>query len=92
MKRPESDYPVGSKWTAKIERGISGIVWLDRIMDGTEVWRYSYSYGDGSGGESDWDTSKRKCVEACASGMRFLYGGRHAPTIRFKRVKEVENV
>jgi hypothetical protein len=91
MKRPENDYPVGSKWTAEIERGISGVVWLDRREKCIEIWRYSYSYEDGSGGESDWETNKRGCVEACASGMRFLYG-RNAPTIRFKRVKEAENV
>ena len=71
----KNQYPVGATWKA-VDDKKTGIVWLEKIGKGFEVWKnLSFYTSDGSGRESDWFTSKRKAIENC-----FVHG-------RFKKIK-----
>ncbi len=53
-----------------IRSGAVGRIWLQaRSPCNSEVWRWEWSYKDGSGREEDWTPSRRKAVEEC--GIRF---------------------
>lgn len=86
--RKQTDYPVGARWEAYLWGGINGTVWLQERKENLEIWRYSYSYRDGSGKESGLYNNRADCVAECAAAMRVMYGLPNAPKVRFIRVKE----
>lgn len=74
-KNKPSGYKVGDTWKCIDKNGRIAIVWLSNINETFEVWRWSWHYSDGSGGNFDWATSKTKAVQDC-------------PVVgRYKRVK-----
>ena len=74
-----SDYPVGALWRAEGTNGICE-VWLTRRSGGSEMWRWSFCFRDGSGMKNDWGTTKRTVIEEC---KMYLAG-----PVRFTRVKD----
>lgn len=83
----KKSYPVGATWQAINKDGYKVTIWLDEIRDTMEIWKWSFTYSDGSGPSSwqggDWNTSYQGCVNA--SSYKLWIKGEKQP--RFKRIK-----
>ncbi len=69
-----SRHPVGATWKGIEKRtGKIGHIWLEnRSPLGLEMWRWAWSYGDGSRPlyAFDWNTTYRACREQLALDCR----------------------
>lgn len=74
MRFTKSKYPIGARWEC-VHEGRHGYIIFAEMHEKMEVWRYGWTYSDGSGGNFDWATSY-------ASAKRHI-----AVCGRFKRVK-----
>lgn len=79
-------YPVGSKWIFVGKKTWSeGIVWFERMEGKLQIWRYSFSYSDGSGYVFDWATSRAMAVDMCARKFNSAVDGKPI----FRRVPDL---
>jgi hypothetical protein len=70
-----SDYPIGATWEAVDKTGKKGTIWLDERRGKFEIWRWSWTYADGSApfSASDWAVSYKSARYAIPlkKGARF---------------------
>ena len=74
MSYPKSKYPIGARWECE-HKGRYGSIEFAEMHGEMEIWRYGWSYYDGSRGHFNWTTSYQSARKYIA-----VYG-------RFKRVK-----
>ena len=78
MSKYLTKYPIGATWQKTDNRKRTGKIWLEARNGFFEVWRWSVVWEDGSGYESNWSTSYRKCKEEIPI---------YEESVRFTRVK-----
>lgn len=77
MSNSVSPYPIGAAWEYQ-DGNMRGTVWFAEISYGHEIWRWSFSYSDGSGAKFDYAYNRRSAINACAAKFK--------GKVRFKRI------